>query len=120
MLAMFISISLFAQDEKAVNKIFANEIIEETTGYLDREEVKDNQSYFSIIVPPSYYDFDLVRMSVSAVVKKFSDISVAEQWKKTDGGYFTTFLLYEEKDILILITYAPGMNKIIVYTKKKS
>jgi len=115
MLAMFISISLFAQDEKLINQIITGDIIEETTGYLDIEQWTDSGSYASRIGLPSFYDFDLVRMSVNKVIKSYSDLIIVQQWKQTlSKGDYTIGIWCPEDSIIIVIGYFKATNQIAI------
>ena len=115
MLIVFISFTVSAQDEKFINKVLTNDIIEETTGYLDVEHWTDSGSYASRIGLPSFYDFDLVRMSVNKVIKSYSDLVIVQQWKQTlSKGDYTIGIWCPEDSIIILIGYFKATNQIAI------
>ena len=86
MLFLAITFTVFAQPERT----FIHECTEEMDAYVV-SDVSAN-GYVSVIVrPPTYYDLELVMLSVKIVAEKYTDVIMVRNWKLNEDGTHTVY-----------------------------
>ena len=112
-----ISIVVVAQNEYIdINKFMTHKVIEECNGYLDKTE-HDGDVYINQVGPPSFYNFDLVRMDIKSIVNEYSDVHVISPWTKSDSdSYFYTMLLCE--NVAMSVGWFPELHRIMILSTK--
>jgi hypothetical protein len=98
-----------------LSRFIADLFVEETTGYLEPATTTKDGSHLNTIVLPSYYDFDLVRLSTRNIVNKYKDLTVRLQWRALDAdNSFYTLLNLEYDNEIITVSIMYYHNKVFV------
>lgn len=92
------------------------EIVNGTDGVII-EEIEEGTDDGDLIVRtfvevPGYYDFELFRISISNVVKSYSDVTILESWRRDaeNVNLYKTILHFpadKPKSRIMLIVYDP-------------
>ena len=93
---------LSATQAQSVQQAVAEEIVEQCKGTITREG-KSGESDYVMASLPSYYDEDLVKMAVSRVVRKYSNVNVYLTWRK-DGDSIQVVLKVDEEFLIVSYT----------------
>ncbi len=93
---------LSATQAQSVQQYVAEQIVEQCSGTIIREGRTEN-AQFVVATVPSYYDEDLVKMSVSAIVRKYSDVTVAQTWRQQEDKTIQIALYVD--DVMVLLSY---------------
>lgn len=110
-----ICVGQFSDECKGFVKIFTNDIVDESGGYIVDGPQHYRTYYCSSIRMPSYFDAELTRMAVDRAIN-YSDVIVIEQWSiDTDtncfsksievegrGGYMIGFFYYWETRTVVV------------------
>jgi len=89
---------------------FIDQVIEEADGVLLTKEVNDDIVIYRVRVP-SYYDFDLVRMSLKRIMDKYSDVTFSQIWHLDEDKDYLCFVRVVKS--LVLICYVERNNLLI-------
>ena len=107
------ALAAIAQNQESYSRLFAAKFVEETNGFIQNKG-ETNKTYIHYIQMPSFYDFDLVRMSSRRIVNRFSDVKMALPWEydpekdrysemwETDDGY-AILIVYSKKDKILIV-----------------
>jgi hypothetical protein len=102
---------LSATQAQNAQQYVAEQVVEQCDGTITREGVSEDTHYLVATVP-SYYDEDLVKMSVSAIVRKYSDVSVTQTWRKQSDDSIQIVLSVDDE--LIIIGYSDSRKILIM------
>lgn len=109
-----LSFSSAGQDAELTNddkgRWFTTEVAESVMGYVDESGSTDDHSH-RFIGMPEYITFDLVRVSISGITSKYSDINVASGWERDDDSYET---IIDFDDMLVLVSFYPSSGTLLL------
>ncbi len=94
-----------------VMQFVAEEIIKECNGTITQEDVI-NDTKVVIAELPSYYDEELVKISVSLIVRKYSDVNVLMTWRRTKDGGIEVVL--EINSDVLLVSYTKNNQVLFI------
>lgn len=108
-------------NQNALARSFAYQLIEETGGYLDAENTEitaDGPAVMLDVVLPRFFTFDLVRQDVRMLVRRYSDVEVLSVWERISDEAFTTTLIIGGDDVqeIVHILYSPGEPDYLILT----
>lgn len=87
-LILVLFLTAFTLSVQAQSKVVVDEIILEADGVILSEEVY-KEFNFILVQVPSYYDLELVMLSVKLVVNKYSDVSIYKNWAIGDNEIYS-------------------------------
>lgn len=97
---------VFAASAKE-GRFIANKIINEVTGTIIFDDVRDNHNIM-VASTPSYYDNDLIKMTIRNVIFDYSDIKTIQNWTLDKDRKIQTALLINSS--VLLITFDEAKN----------
>lgn len=113
-----ISIISYSQQED-IRETFISILAEECDGYIETSVNTELESKMTDIGLPSYYNFELVQINISKIIRDYSNVFMIKYWTKDsmDNGteYIGCFFTINRK--LIMVNYFPNNNFIMTYYK---
>lgn len=97
---------LSATQAQSVQQAFAEEVVEQCKGTIIRED-----SDYVMASLPSYYDEDLVKMAVSRVVRRYSNVRVYLTWRKNGGSIQ---IVLKVDDAFLIVDYTSDRDWLII------
>ena len=110
---LFFTILSNAQD---YTKILGSQIVRKTNGVITLTNTK-NDMFATKVSLPEYYDRDLSILTVNDIIKKYSDITIIEEWTQEEvNSYKLTFIVGNNHLVVIYIEI--NINSILIIQAK--